>query len=37
MTEDVMATVKESGELIVRIAEVFEAIFPQPHIFEVAK
>lgn len=37
MTEDVVAAVEESRELIIRICEVFEAIFPQPHVLEAAE
>ena len=37
MTEDIMASIEQSRELIVRVHEIFEAIFPQSHIFEIAE
>lgn len=37
MTEDIMASVEQSRELIVRVHEIFEAIFPQSHVFEIAE
>lgn len=37
MTEDVVASVEQSRELVVRIGEVFEAILPQSHVLEAAE
>lgn len=37
MAENVVATVKQSRELIIWISEIFEAIFPQAHVFEAAE
>lgn len=37
MTEDVVAAVEQPRELVVRICEVFEAIFPKSHVFEAAE
>jgi hypothetical protein len=37
MTEDVVTSIEQSRELVVRICEIFEAIFPEPHVFEAAE
>lgn len=37
VAEDVVTAVEQSRELIIWICEVFEAIFPQPHVFEAAE
>jgi hypothetical protein len=37
MAEYVVTSIEKSWELIIRICEVFEAIFPQPHVFEAAE
>jgi hypothetical protein len=37
MTEDVVAAVKESRELVVWICKIFEAVLPQAHVLEAAE
>lgn len=37
MAEYIMASIKQSRELIVRVHEILKAIFPQSHIFKVAE
>jgi hypothetical protein len=37
MTEYIVAPIEQSWELIVRVGEIFEAILPQPHIFEATE
>lgn len=37
MAEDVVAAVKQSRDLVVRIREVLKAVLPQSHVFEAAE
>lgn len=37
MTENIMASVEKFWELIIWVAEIFETIFPEPHVFKGAK
>lgn len=35
--EDVVAPIEGSGELIVRVSEILEAILPEAHVFEITE
>lgn len=37
MAKNIVTSIEESRKLIIRVDEIFEAIFPQSHVFEAAK